>query len=308
MSNTTTTSTTSTSRGRNWCFTINNPTNQLTFIDSTIKYAIWQKECPEEGTPHYQGYIEFKTLKSFTQVKGLLGETAHIELRRGTREQARDYCRKEDSRVAGPWEHGVFKSQGARTDLDKLAKRLKKKTFTEFAEENPSAIIKYSRGLKVLKTEYNKLERGTGFRVPKIFIFHGETGTGKTRKAYAMDPQLYKIPIHESGSLWFDGYDNQKTLLIDEFYGGIKYSLMLRLLDGYPLQVQYKGGFVTLNHEQVIITSNSSWEEWYPNVTNTDALRRRIDEFATIQYFSGDSITLADITDLECTEVLMSST
>ena len=94
--------------------------------------------------------------------------------------------------------------------------------------------IRYHRGLKALKHEYNKLERGNGFIKPVIKIFWGATGTGKTRKAYQIDPNLYKVPIHEGQTTWFDGYEGQETILLDEFYGGIKYSFMLRLFDSNP--------------------------------------------------------------------------
>ena len=46
-------------------------------------------------------------------------ESLHLEQARATRAKARDYCRKEDTRIDGPWEHGDFDAggQGKRNDI-----------------------------------------------------------------------------------------------------------------------------------------------------------------------------------------------
>ena len=273
-------------RSRAWCFTLNNPVEALD-LEGKCKYAVYQTESGENETTHYQGYIEFQNQKRMQTVKNIIGGNPHVEIRKGTREQARDYCMKEDSRISPPIEFGTWTVPGQRTDLEAIAKEVKKRPISEVADEYPGVFIRYHRGLKALKAMYNKEARGNQFIVPKIYIFTGPSGTGKTRKAYQMDPDLYKVPIHEGQTTWFDGYTNQKTILLDEFYGGIKYSFMLRLFDGYPLDVQVKGGFVRLNHKQIIVTSNKHWTEWY-NIPDTHALARRINEFAFVKEFSSE--------------------
>ena len=61
--------------------------------------------CCSEGvvtkTPHLQGYVHFKNEKSLKQLKALMPR-AHVEARKGTIQQAIEYCQKE-----GDWEeHG----------------------------------------------------------------------------------------------------------------------------------------------------------------------------------------------------------
>lgn len=104
----------------NICFTINNPVDDtLGAIPDWVKYAVWQVEQGESGTRHIQGYAELKSRKALSVLKEWL-PTAHIERRRGTADQARGYCMKEETRLSGPFEHGIFEPsrQGQRTDLE----------------------------------------------------------------------------------------------------------------------------------------------------------------------------------------------
>jgi hypothetical protein len=88
---------------RHICFTLNNPSSdEIAFAESEhVRYAAWQREVREKGTPHLQGYIEFAKNVSMKAVKALVGKGAHLEERRGTREQAREYCKKEESALSG---------------------------------------------------------------------------------------------------------------------------------------------------------------------------------------------------------------
>lgn len=80
---------------------------------------------------------------------------AHLEKRRGTVTEARDYCRKEDTREAGPFEVGTHTDgQGERSDLDTYAaavRRLAAEGLTwktvnrQLAEDYPAMHLRYSR-------------------------------------------------------------------------------------------------------------------------------------------------------------------
>ncbi len=104
-------------QARSWCITVNNPTEDFFIWNededggiSDLRYAIYQRERGESGTEHIQGYLEFNKPKRLTWLKGVPGlASAHCEPRRGTREQAADYCRKEETRISGPIEFGDFR-------------------------------------------------------------------------------------------------------------------------------------------------------------------------------------------------------
>lgn len=118
-------------RLRNWCFT-SYDWEQFKVPDEEpdFRYCVYQPEaCPTTGKYHYQGYIEFTKAKTFTTVKELLGDpSVHLEPRRGTRQQAREYCMKDESRLPGfkTIEFGTWTAgeERARTDLNEARTKI----------------------------------------------------------------------------------------------------------------------------------------------------------------------------------------
>jgi len=100
--------------GRNFCFTWNNPSYVPEFPPG-VKY-VFQKEQGEEGTVHYQGYVEFPKVQTLTSLKKLNCEM-HWENRKKSRVEAYNYCCKEDTRIEAPQFNFQPKSQKDRTDL-----------------------------------------------------------------------------------------------------------------------------------------------------------------------------------------------
>jgi len=93
---------------RKWCFTLNNPTDSDDIILkrlNTLKCVtslVFQKEiAPTTLTPHYQGFIHFKDVKSLSAVKKLMGERVHLEMQMGSDLQNIKYCTKESSKTEG---------------------------------------------------------------------------------------------------------------------------------------------------------------------------------------------------------------
>ena len=82
---------------RGWCYTINNFTEEdrdgLRSLECV--YNIFGYERGAEGTPHLQGYVHFKSHKTLKGVKKMMPR-AHLEPRKGTIDQAVDYCKKKD--------------------------------------------------------------------------------------------------------------------------------------------------------------------------------------------------------------------
>lgn len=254
---------------RNFCFTINNWTDddvvRLNGLD--YKYLIYAPEVGKQGTPHLQGYCE---LAQQTRCKALKSKIpkAHIEKRKGTPKQAADYCKKDGDYT----EHGEISRPGARNDIKSyVSSILEGKSEMDIIEEHPSCYVRYPKAYHAVKLAQARQDKS--FRKVQVIILHGPAGSGKTRRAYQADPDLYAV----TDSRWWDGYCGQKTILIDDFYGGIRYDYFLRLLDGYPFQLPIKGGFTWKQWDTVYITSNSPPALWYP-VGYTDAIARRVSQ------------------------------
>lgn len=279
------TSSTQNPQGKFWMFTHNNPIPELwTSNDVTltfhylrethekfkINYASWQLESGEEGTPHIQGYIELDSRVRRRQLGKTLTST-HLELRKGSATQAKQYTTKEDTRIEGPWEFGTFCDVPNQTKPLELIKRKLDEGVKEkqIAEEHFCTWIRHHKAFQ----RYKQLISPNRDWATKIIICIGPTGCGKSRFALEADPAAY----WKQRSPWWCGYEGQDTVVLDEFYGWIRYDELLRLCDRYPLLVETKGGQTTFLAKTVIITSNTTPDTWYRNVPNTLApLYRRV--------------------------------
>lgn len=265
-------------RSKYFVYTLNNYTeDELERLrnlgcDDGVLYHVHGRERGENDTPHLQGYIEFEKRLRLNQVKSILGDRLHLEARRGTPQQARDYCIKDGDY----WEKGSIStvSQGSRTDLQGAADAiLSGKRTREVAEAFPTTFIKYSRGLLALRRQCSKPRTWK----PHVSVYWGAPGTGKTRRVHDNEPEVYAHP----GGPWFDGYDGQEAVLFDDFTGScFKIQYLLKLIDRYPMDVPIKGGFVAWVPKRIFFTSNIPIDEWYGGArpVHVEALRRRIDE------------------------------
>lgn len=272
---------------RYWCWTAfgenANPKwdywEEKPIVSTGVRYAIWQLEAaPTTGRLHLQGYVELEKPQRFSWIKKWLGDkTARCAKRRGTRIQAREYCRKEDTRVEGPWEMGVWDmgGQGNRNDITDAVTLLRGGArMVEVLDFNPNVVVRMSRGLREAQGLVNQ-RLSKEFRTVEVEIYWGEAGTGKTRLAY----DTYGIDnVYTLGQscdrVWFDGYEGEKVLLIDDFYGWIKWGMFLRLLDGHQQRLEVKGGHTWALWTKVIITSNDPPHSWYEKGITKSFFRR----------------------------------
>lgn len=246
------TSETANKKHRSWVFTLNNYNEQdINFLKGIMcKYIIFGKEiAPTTGTPHLQGYIEFASPRTMTGIhkKLCLSNHIHLEPRKGTPEQARNYCLKgEDIYEKGD----LPMNNGQRKGLQQACEAvLAGKPIDEIACEFPSEYARYSSGLKSLAT--TKVKARNPSCPPKVIWLWGLAGTGKTRQAY----ESHKTVYIKDGSIWWDGYEGQEAIIIDDFEAiEWNYRDLLRLLDRYPYRGQFKGGYVNINSPTIYIT------------------------------------------------------
>lgn len=257
------------SRYRNCCFTawVEPKFEKMTYMCYGVE------SCPETNRVHYQGYVEFENPVSLKTVQTRLGDmTAHVEKRRGTQKQAIDYCSKDGDFH----EHGEKNEQGKRSDIEEVVSELVsgETSLTSIMLDNPGMYCRYRNGLKDIAQRVS-LNRAMGWREVEVCVYWGTAGSGKTRKAVEENENHFILDQANGDTLWFDGYEEQKCLIIDDFYGWIKWGIFLRMLDGYEFRCSVKGSFTYAHWNKVVITSNKPPEQWY-GIGMPDSLKRRI--------------------------------
>ncbi len=264
------------SQSRNWCFTDFELLDwgKIFGTQDDIRYVCWGEEtCPKTRKKHYQGWIQIDKKKRLGGIKKLCqSKKIHIEPCRGTEGQNEKYCQKDNLYH----NKGEFITQGQRTDLDGLKKIIDEGgTLKKVADENFQAFIQYNRGFQEYKKIVDKSLRKC-FRKVKTIHIHGETGLGKTKKAMSYNDDTYKI--QGNALKWWDGYDDEETLVIDEYDSQIPCTELLGILDGYQLRLPIKGSFTYANWKTVIITSNYKKLHANAKKKHRNALKRRITE------------------------------
>lgn len=282
--------------GKNWCGTVND------FEDSAVEadgpgawlrrlvlsgvatYAVGQvEEGEEQHHRHLQLFLQLKNPQRLSWLKRHVHEGAHWEPMRGTAEQASDYCKKEDTRVAGPWEFGTLTTRGKVRGLDDAVAMVQRgEPLKKVIETFPVVWVHHGRGLLDLRQRLNLDcdRREFGAEGPEVWVLYGPSGTGKSRFVASMWPDAFwKIP----GEKWWDGYDGHETVVLDDFKDGdLRLTDLQRLLDRYPLWVEVKGGAVPMLAKRYVITSNCHPDLWYPKADVHKTIMRRVHDYAEV--------------------------
>lgn len=277
--------------GKYFVYTWNNPNvdhevhhESLRVLNPT--FHIFQKEIGEEGTPHFQGYIELARPKGLTQLKAANAQI-HWERRAGNQAQAIAYSSKEESRAEGPWTFGeARKLNNTGVSPDFFPAITAGKRQRQLWESHPEDMRKYPRMYEQVRSLYPPPVRDTA---PEVVLLIGEPGLGKTRfvrERENMD-DLYVKPCDRD--FWMNGFDGHKAVLLDDFMGAANHvtlTNLLQLLDRYQIRVSTKNGHTWWQPERIYVTTNIHPALWY-DYTNRRvhfaALRRR---FTSVIQFS----------------------
>jgi len=215
-------------------------------------------------------------------VKKLIGDEAHCEIRKGPRDAAREYCRKQEGRVEGPWELGEWTGgQGQRSDIASFKAAIDSGADdVKLWDEHPNLFLRYGkmlanvRALKAPKRDWKT----------HVTVIYGPPGCGKSRSAQETMPNaFYKTPNDH----WWNGYAGEEDVILDDYKAWLPWSTLLQVLDRYPMQVPTKGGFVSFHPKRLIITTNFLPSDWYGKEDDggrtrkypLDALTRRVDSW-----------------------------
>lgn len=234
----------------------------------------------ETGYVHWQLLAVFKKKVRLAGVKAVFGDGGHFEPSRS--EAARHYCRKPETRIDGTeFELGKYPFRhNDKNDWEKIWKSAKEGKI----EEIPPAVRVSSYGA-LKKIEKDHLRPQAVLRTTRVYI--GPTGVGKSRRAWE-EAGFEAYPKDPCTKFW-DGYQGEENVVVDEFRGQIGISHMLRWLDRYPVSIETKGSGSVLRAKSIWITSNIHPRYWYPELdemTKEALLRRLIVEEMNEPYYA----------------------
>lgn len=244
-------------QGKYWCFTnynldiVYDEWNKMTYL------CYGEEICPKTKKVHHQGYVEFSSNMRLSALKKI-DPTIHWELRRGTQQEAIDYCKK-DGKFVEMGERKV-NNQGRRTDLHIVRDAIKNNKKDEEILEEVTSI----QSVKCIPTIRGMLMKHRTTK-PYVCWRWGPTGVGKTRwiKEHHGEDNCY---IKDS-TKWWDGYTQQEVIIIDDFNGQWEFRDFLRLLDYGHYQGEIKGGHVKINSPYIYITCEFPPEYFYKDLT-----------------------------------------
>lgn len=296
----------------------------LDFEKDQVRFLIAQLEkAPSTGKRHWQGYIEFTSAKRLAGVKAALkSTTVHIENAMGDAASNVRYCSKQESRAYPDREPFVFgepsvacvarkKDQGLKSIADALDEGASQ---TDLIDMFPATMIQYRKQVKGYITEKRHREMGSD-RPVYVEVRWGCTGTGKTQSVFRDDyagtgvatsicakftPPLQcwskpKVFTKRGLAEWFDGYEGEPVLLLDDFYPTTRTDadFLLSVLDKYYCRVNVKGDTVMAEWRHVVLTCNVSPELWFKV---NDQLQIPFEKYKAvlnrlhrITFFEGDS-------------------
>lgn len=249
-------------QSRSWCFTVNNYEEQesedLKQID--CKYIVFGREVGEAGTPHLQGYVHFEKHKRLAAVKKLQPR-AHWEPAKGSYEQNRAYCTKEDKE---PFEKGVpppslkeRQENGGKSTKRRYEEAVALAKKQKIDEIDADLQVKHYGAFKAIAKD--NMEELPCIDTIDNYWYHGPSGIGKSRKAYEEYPGAYRKMCNK----WWDGYKGEEVVIIDDL--DKKHDVMAHHLkiwgDHYPFIAESKGGAKMIRPKKIIITSNYTPED-----------------------------------------------
>ena len=245
---------------QDWEERIKNQKNQKG--ENLVKYLSIGKHTGEKtGYQHVHMNLEMTDQKTGYWVKNTLFgcNDMRCEPRRGTREQCDAYLTK-DHQFREIINLRRLKP-GRRTELEDVYDMIQEgATFWDLYDQHFDTVVRNEKGIRDYIAMRNEIEAtSTIYEPPEVIVYVGPSGSGKSWHC-SEDPDYmaggYRFPIQMDSKIYFDGYNNQKTIWFDEFSGKtMQFLNFCQLADRFGARYETKGGPVLIYGLKKILIS-----------------------------------------------------
>ncbi|CAG8786760.1 17007_t:CDS:2, partial [Gigaspora rosea] len=236
-----------------------------------VSHIIWQFESTKVEFLHMQVYMQLNTRMTLKSIKELFARLGKGELPKD---------------ITGPFEFGKFREIEKHTKTLLRPEEYKNEEYEPIVEGNklladgatPLEVFKhnlekvrYSQNYDGIKKIYEDLQQENKKEIhrfwrPVTIYFYGPGGSRKTGLIQELfSEELYDKPkIQRSESNWWNGYEGQEIVLIDEFYTKIDWDDMINVLNNLCFNVEKKHSrFEPFIAKYVFLTATKPPEEAY---------------------------------------------
>jgi hypothetical protein len=244
-----------------------------------IKYCCYGEELGKQGvTPHLQGYTIFEKRYS---LKKIIKDWSpcFVQASRGDSADNFEYIVKEGMKFTEFGSRPKFEKKLSKVDKMKRAIELARSDqLGQLESEMPGLWLRSRRDLERVHLEAIRplCDKRSG-----IWLV-GSPGTGKSLFAHRYGDVYHKPP-----NKWFDGYQNQEIIIIDDLdrSNAEKMGYYLKLwCDCYPFLAEVKGSALYLKHKTTIVTSNYRINTLYEDPDLRGSLHRRYKEIVVLGF------------------------
>lgn len=284
-----------------WCFTWNVQDEGMLMatwrtitdtVENSGKFTFirMQVERGDSGNLHIQGFLVMRTRSRWATINRWFGiGGAHWEVRKGTRTDAVEYCKKTDTRVLNLESNPRFKTEyewGELPQPKKVGRPSGKEALLEEIREEidangevpsqkklPASILfdqVYDK--MIIYAANTRSYTESTLQMRKTLVLHGAAGVGKSFTACKVAEEIFgvngvlKMTVTDRARLWFPPNivkPEATVLILDEFHwGSIAPDQFKALLSGDAPILDVKGGYRTNSFVQIIITTNDDPRKW----------------------------------------------
>lgn len=237
------------------------------------RLQVCEEVCPESKRKHFQCKCTWRCAKRWSAMKKLM---AHHHFERSVSE-CFAYTAKLDSNLIITHDS---RAPGARTELVKMKTIIDNGGSDEqLWDEHFGSMCRYHSAMSKYKALKSKKRKRPNLVVEWII---GPSGSGKSTKAERDNPDAYWLNQDGTGNIWWDGYDGESCVVIDDFRPNMfTYEQLLKLLSSRGnYRIAHKGGSAWLTCEKIVLTSVEHPRYMYSMYDVQ--LERRVTNFVTV--------------------------